>query len=134
MINFELDASGDIQLEDGQIKTISDRLESIRQKATVALNTFEGEWFLDVNFGVPYREEILIKNPSVSRISAVLRDTLESVNGVTTVTELSISIDRATRTLSAEFELNIETGETITVSVVNETSGGFESLLYLSSM
>jgi len=30
--------------------------------------------------------------------------------------------------------IHVETGETITVSVVNETSGGFESLLYLSSM
>lgn len=55
--------------------------QSIRDR----LATFKGEWFLDLNFGPDYRADILIKNPRLDVVSAILKDQiLMSADGVFT--------------------------------------------------
>ncbi len=77
--------------------------ERVGQQIKVTLLTFLGEWFLDITFGVPYIESIMVKGPSRSDIEAILRARIADVPGVSSVQKLNVSIDAAARTLAVDF-------------------------------
>lgn len=88
-----LNPRGDLQLLDGA--------ERIRQQIEVTLLAFLGEWFLDTSFGVPYLEQITVKNPRMSQVQIILRSKVAAVPGVTRVRDVRLSANRALRTLTA---------------------------------
>jgi hypothetical protein len=88
--------NGDLLLVDGAAR--------VAQQIKVTLLTFLGEWFLDSDFGVPYLEEITIKNPRMSTVQTILRARINDVPGVTRVRSLTLRINRQFRELSVEFE------------------------------
>ncbi len=78
--------------------------DRIRQQIKVTLLAFLGEWFLDTSFGVPYFENILVKNPDRATIEAVLRARILDVPGVARVGRLTLEIERTQRALRVTFE------------------------------
>lgn len=78
--------------------------DRVRQQVKVTLLAFLGEWFLDTTFGVPYFEEVLVKNPDRSAIEAVLRSRILDVPGVTRVGRLALDVERTLRALRVSFE------------------------------
>lgn len=76
----------------------------VAQQIKITLLFFLGEWFLDTSFGVPYLEDILVKNPRWSRVQTVLRARIADVPGVRRVVTLKTTLDAATRGLRVEFE------------------------------
>ena len=56
--------------------------EAIAQKVAIRLGTYRGEWFLDTTFGVPWREDILVRNPDLSAIGALIRSEIVKTEGV----------------------------------------------------
>jgi hypothetical protein len=104
MLNRDSDViineEGDIQLTD-----------SIRQSVLVHLRWFFQEWRFSPPFGVPYFEEILVKNPDIERIKSILRDECLTVYGVLDVQ--NISVDYNTHSREANFTFSIITGEEI---------------------
>ena len=56
MIGFMLNKqTNDNELVGGKIKLLSTVQESVRQRISIKLKTFAGEYFLDTTYGVPYR-------------------------------------------------------------------------------
>lgn len=96
--------NGDLLLQDG-----ADR---VAQQVKVTLLTFLGEWFLDTSFGVPYLEDIMVKNPKWGAINAILRARIIDVPGVTRVTQLDLDFDRRERALTVVFSANTPYGLT----------------------
>ena len=96
-----LAASGDARLVDGA--------ERIAQQIKVTLLTFLGEWFLDIDFGVPYIEKVLIKSPQRAQLEAVFRARIADVPGVLAVRRLDLQIERTLRRLRVN--VDIETNE-----------------------
>lgn len=88
--------TGDIQL--------LDNARRIAQQIKVTLLAFLGEWFLDTSFGVPYLDEIMVKNPRIGTLQAIFRAKIIDVPGVTRVRRLTFDMNRATRALSVSFE------------------------------
>lgn len=86
---------GDIQLVDGAAR--------VAQQIKITLLMFLGEWFLDTDFGVPYLEQILVKNPKFAGINALLRARILNVPGVTRILSLTMDMDRARRELVVSF-------------------------------
>jgi hypothetical protein len=102
--------NGDLILIDGQ--------ERIAQEIKVLLLTFLGEWFLNTDFGIPYLESVLVKNPSRTQIEAIFRSKVKEVPGVLRVPTVEISIEAGTRKSRISLP-DIETDQgLITVSVV----------------
>lgn len=97
-------SNGDIQLLDGARR--------VAQQIKVTLLAFLGEWFLDTSFGVPYLEEIMVKNPRWSTVNAVLRARIIDVPSVIRIRTLRLEFDRARRSLSVTFDA--ETSEGLT--------------------
>jgi hypothetical protein len=96
-------ATHDLIIKDGDLILI-DNAERVSQQIKIKLRSFLGEWFLDTTYGVPYLEEILIKNPSLNNIRNILRTQILDVDDVAAVTSLELSLNSSARTLTVTFE------------------------------
>jgi hypothetical protein len=101
-LDIKLTAAHDLDLDAGAGILVDGRAR-VAQGIRIALKLWLGEYFLDTTAGVPYLTSILIKQPNRATIEAILRRTIRSVNGVTSVDSLDINIDRQARTLSVTF-------------------------------
>jgi hypothetical protein len=103
MHDFALSAANhDLIFKDGDLVLISDA-ERVAQQIKIKLKSFLGEWFLDTTYGVPYWEDILIKNPSLDHIRNILRQQILDVDDVFAVTALSLTLNNQSRTLTVDF-------------------------------
>jgi hypothetical protein len=84
--------------------------DKVAQQIKINLLTLLGEWFLDNTWGVPYLEEILIKNPHMPSVETILRNHISSVPSVIRITSFGIGWDRKMRTLSVQFACDTDLG------------------------
>ena len=54
-------------------------------------------WRFAPKFGVPYYEDILIKNPNLERIRRIIKNELLSVKGVNSARDIRIEYDKSSR-------------------------------------
>lgn len=101
--------TGDLVVKDGNLMIVNNA-ERVAQQVLITLREWLGEWFLNVNDGVPYLEYILVKNPNENHIRQILTEAIESVDGVTKVTELEFTFNRILRTLSVSYEIDTDYG------------------------
>lgn len=76
---------------------------SVAQKIRIRLLWFEGEWKWDVEEGMPYRSDLLIKNPDTDYFESVVREKIFEVDEVTEVKEVAVVFDRQTRNAVIKF-------------------------------
>lgn len=72
-------------------------VDRVKQQIEITLLTFLGEWFMDVNWGVPVLDKILIKSPRRAEIESIIRAKVADVPGVTAVPRVDVEIDNRTR-------------------------------------
>lgn len=84
--------------------------DKVAQQIKINLLTFLGEWFLDDTLGVPYLEEILVKNPRMASVETILRNHISSVPNVIRIVSFGLGWDRAKRTLVVEFACDTDLG------------------------
>src|ERR1700690_705374 len=77
-------------------------LQAVAQSCRIALQLFRGEWFLNLDQGIPYFQSILGQKPSIAIPAARLAfaAALRGVAGVTTVPVLNVTFDGPTRTMT----------------------------------
>jgi hypothetical protein len=90
---------------------------ALQQAITIALKSFAGEWFLNLADGVPYWQDVFIKNPNPALIQSIFRAQILGVDGVTAVTSLTASLNYATRAVSIAWAA---TGSTPVVPLTGE--------------
>jgi hypothetical protein len=93
-----LDANGDLAISGGDL-ALASGATALVQAVAIALRFVKGEWFYDLDAGVPYYTDVLVKSPSADVLQSVFRKALLGVRGITGVASLSLSLDRASRTL-----------------------------------
>ena len=99
----------DLQVVNNDLVLITGKPE-IAQHILQRLRFYLGEWFLDNTRGVPYYQQILVKNPDRGVIDAILQDTINQTPGVTTLTNFSSSFVAGTRQLSVNFRCQTTSG------------------------
>lgn len=109
----------DLKLADGDISITTDLefvsgVAGIAQSIDLAINTFVGEWFANLDAGVDWYGTILGKGFNEPAIRAELRRAILSVDGVSTISKLETSLDNATRTLTVTWAVVAEFDETVT--------------------
>jgi hypothetical protein len=107
---LKLDSNYNVVHVAGQLQRVSDG-ESVVQAVKFALSVFQGEYFLDTTAGLPYFQEILVKNPDVAQIRRRIADRIESVPGVAELVSLTLDFDRPNRTLAVRFTITTDTAE-----------------------
>lgn len=95
--------TGDLILEDGDIN-LNSGLEAIRQNLQARLSFFLGEWFLDVDSGVPYYQDVLKKNPDPVVLDGVFKDAILGTPGVLGLEEFDMQLDTSLRQLKLIFK------------------------------
>lgn len=108
--DFALDDDGDEYADETGLAMTGD-LPGIKQQTTLRLGFFKGEWFLDEERGVPWYEEIIVKNPNLIRIREIFRDAILSVTGIREVTFMDLLFSAYARTLSVNFRASTDLGE-----------------------
>ena len=78
--------------------------ESPAQAARLRLRWVLGEWKFDPSKGVPYFEEVFVKNPNPARIEQIIAEHLRAVDGITKVISVTSKWGRENRILSISFE------------------------------
>lgn len=102
-MDLKLDSSGDLELINGNV-SLTEGVEVVVQNLRIRLKTFLGEWFLDQRVGLPYFQNILVKNPNLPVIQTILRKAILETEGMDSVTEFNFNFDTATRQLSVSFQ------------------------------
>lgn len=104
MIDEALDTSQhDLAFSGNSGSVVADLLQ-VAQNIECRLRLIYGEWFMNVQDGVPWFEKIFVKNPDLSAIDIIIKSTIAETPEVTTLTAYSSSIDRAKRKLSISFQ------------------------------
>lgn len=90
----------------------------VRQNLKIRLLLIRGEWFLDSRIGLPYFEEILVKNPDFSAIDVTIKATILETPEVEEILSYSSSFDRTSRKLSISFTaLTVYGEETLNLEI-----------------
>ena len=92
--DLSITAHGDIRLTD-----------SVRQAVRIRLLWFLNEWKFAPQYGVPYFEAILVKNPNLERIRGIVKSEIQSATEVQEVRNVKVAHDKATRKAKIQYEL-----------------------------
>jgi hypothetical protein len=98
---------------------------AVAQACRIAVQIFAGEWFLDLDIGIPYWTRLLGVKPAIAIEAAKIlyRAELASIDGVIDVTRLDVVYDRETRGLEITWQVMTAFGET-PVDSISRTLGG----------
>lgn len=102
MADLKLDINGDLDLSTGDLVILTG-LDATAQRLTRKMKFFEGEWFLDRRLGIPYFRSILVKNPQTNVILSIYRQAISDDEAVTSLNDLNLEFDGATRKLTVTF-------------------------------
>jgi len=123
-IDILLDADGDIDLTNNKIKLTSSVQESARQQALITLTTYLGEWYFNINHGIPYIKndnndiQLLGAGDNKNLIDLYLQEGIISNESVSKLLTYSSSLDKPHNTLSVDFTFLDSSGETVEVNSV----------------
>lgn len=95
-------------------------LQNILQR----MRFFLAEWFLDNTQGLPYFQQILIKNPDQSKIDAIFSNVILGTPGVTQLTAYSFTPSSAIRVLTVSFSVITTTGIVSYSGNISPVTGG----------
>jgi len=99
----------DLVVEGGDLVLVED-LAAISQAVRTRLRFFRGEWFGDLDVGVPYYENVYLKNPNMLVVRETLRAAIIGTTGIAEILTFDVTLDAATRTLSLAFSARADTG------------------------
>lgn len=108
-----LDANNDLVITGGDFQ-FARGITAVTQSCRISVQMYEGEWFLNLDAGIPYLDGILGKPAGMVELVAKkeYRDELLAVEGVLKITKLDTSFDPITRTLDVDWAVQSELGDT----------------------
>lgn len=109
--------SNDLVLSHGKLVTVN-RAEEVRQRILIALQHYWGEYFLNVQGGVPWYEMIL-GGKHQKTVELILRRIILTVPGVRTITSFHVVYPSTTVPRQMEINATLETiyNDTVIVSL-----------------
>lgn len=105
---------GDLELnaaETDVVFAIDER--RILQEIRIGLQVFKSTWRYDRNRGIPYRDDIMIKNPQLSALRSIFQQFLLAREGVIAVRYIRFELDGRARHLEMAFSIVIRGGFTV---------------------
>lgn len=112
MRNFALDVeTHDLVLDESRNLAFTKTPEEmLAQRLTCKLKAFLGEWYLDRRVGVPYFEEVLVKNPNIAKIRALLLSVVSTDPQVARVLVFDVDFQPGTREFLVNFKVQAHDG------------------------
>jgi hypothetical protein len=112
--DLELDIGGtydgDLKLTAGDFSLVNETYR-VRQALQIALQLFRGEWFLNINAGVPYYDNILgQKVQDIGDLDSVIKAAIRAVADVNRIIAWESSFNDATRVYTVAFTVDTTFG------------------------
>jgi hypothetical protein len=120
MKNYYIDPlTDDVTLDSTNNLRFTETLtEYVSQKIINNLQTFKGEWYQNIDLGIPYYDRVLIKNPDLDDVDNLFQSEILEVEEVVEILEYESEFDNSTRKYTVNFKVlaqEVETEETIEV-------------------
>lgn len=118
MIDIRLNPGNwDLDLEGGDLVLIQEHEETV-QHIRQRLLMFQGEWFLDLEDGLPWLEEILGKPREMAMVEALLKERIQGSPGVEELTAFGLEeVPGAERTVRVDFTVRLADGEILQLNL-----------------
>jgi len=107
----------DLKIENYDLKIVEGQ-EAISQNASIRNLFFRGEYFLDTLTGLPLYEDILVKNPNLGRIDAIMKAYILDTPGVKSLLAYESSFNPQTRRLTVTFTADTDFGSVTKTEVL----------------
>lgn len=89
---------------------IAEGTQATAQRIKIRLKLFLGEWFLDLLAGIPYYQDILIRNPDINKVNALIREAILTTPTVLSIDSYEYALNTTTRTFSVNFRCTTSNG------------------------
>lgn len=110
--DFKLDKdTNDLIFSDQDLIFTTKKDEELGQRLKIRLNTFETEWFINQDYGVPYSQEIIGKARNKRDVDTIFLNELRDEEGVNSIDSFSSTWDRLTRVYSLKVTVVTDDGE-----------------------
>jgi len=121
MIGRALDSNNDLIVEGGQLKLVEDGAEVV-QHVRSRLLFYQEEWFLDLQAGTPYFQQIFVKPSNLANIESIFKTRILETPGVESLTEFEMDYDggsvrKLTVSFSAQTTFGSIDNEKVTINV-----------------
>lgn len=83
--------------------TLSERMA---QKLKIKLLTFKGEWFQNINYGIPYLQEILGHKVSKGRVDTIFQEAILEEREVAEIISFNSNITGRTYSMSCKIRVS----------------------------
>ncbi len=108
-LDVQMDADGDIDLDEDGLHLISG-INAVAQLCLIAMRLFKEEWFLNLDKGMPWYQEILGEKYDEALIRRRAAETLLSVEGVKGIASLAMEFEN--NNVSITWAVQTEFGDT----------------------
>ncbi len=109
-VSRALNSDNDIFVSNGRIAIVTDG-QQVVQSVRTRLQFYLGEWFLDLNAGTPWYQEIFVKPINLGNIESILKTRIINTPELSTITEFSMELeDPTSRILKVSFSAETEFG------------------------
>ena len=102
--------SHDLIIENNDFKLTQVESESLQQRLKIKLLTFQGEYYLNTQLGVPWFQRILTKQISKETVDNLLKIQILNEPEVQALVEFRSSIDKLNRIYSLNFTVRSSNG------------------------
>lgn len=115
-----LSPTGDYTFGQGQGNFLINSPQAVGQLVATTLRLWQGEWFLDTQFGLPWLQDVLGVFSAKSVVDMLIQATILSVQGVTKIVSYQSTLDGRTLSVVAtiDTEFTVGNGSTTQVSTV----------------
>lgn len=108
----------DMIFDNGTCPTTSDLVDVVTQRLYIRLKTLFQEWFLNVEYGVPYLERILGKKIRKSTVDIIIQEQIMMEKGVKQIVSFQSTFDGPSRVYSCRFTVKAEDGNVSSVITI----------------
>lgn len=112
-----IENQNDLEIINKDFQLTNDLSRYVSQKLRIRLSFFKGEWYLNINKGLPYYEEIFVKNPNLSYIEDLIILEINTCPGVEELLEFNLLYENINRELLIDFKAKLENGEILAISL-----------------
>jgi len=121
MIGRALDSNNDLIVSEGRLRVVEDAAETIQHVRT-RLQFYLEEWFLDLNSGTPYFQEVFTKPANLANIESIFKTRILNTTGVELLTNFALNYEgeskrKLTVTFSAKTTFGSINNEQVTINV-----------------
>lgn len=107
--------SHDLIIKDGDLSLLNEEAKVARQTLKLNLLFFKGEWFLDLEYGVPYFQSILKKGVSKGLVDSIFRKKITESYNIVEIIDFRTSLSNSSYTLDL-FTATTPSGEIVSIS------------------